>query len=62
MFFLCLSPLSNANIGGPATAASLAAARRWHGLLVPGMLVGHLGNAGATFLGIAVGSAVLQRM
>ena len=53
---------SNANIGGPATAASLAAARGWDRLLVPGMLVGHLGNAVATFLALGVGASVLARL
>lgn len=44
---------SNANIGGPATAASLASAKGWNHLLVPGILLGNLGNAIATFIGIA---------
>ena len=51
---------SNANIGGPATAASLASAKGWDHLLVPGVLAGNLGNAVATFLGIAL-AGILQR-
>jgi len=43
---------SNACIGGPATASALAVASGWEKLLVPSILVGNLGYAVATFLGI----------
>jgi uncharacterized membrane protein len=46
---------SNANMGGPTTAAAMAAARRWHALVTPAILVGTLGYAIATFVGVAVG-------
>ncbi len=46
---------SNANMGGPTTAAAMAAGRRWPGLVVPAILCGTLGYASATFIGVAVG-------
>jgi uncharacterized membrane protein len=51
---------SNANIGGPATAASLASAKKWDDLLVPGILLGNFGNAIATFIGIGVGAWIYR--
>ncbi len=46
---------SNANMGGPTTAAAMAVARRWNGLVIPAILCGTLGYAVATFVGVAVG-------
>ena len=46
---------SNANMGGPATAAAMAVARRWEALVTPAILCGTLGYAIATFVGVAVG-------
>lgn len=43
---------SNACIGGPATASALAVSSGWEKLLIPSVLVGNLGYAVATFLGI----------
>lgn len=45
---------SNACILGPATAAGMAAGRGWRPLITPGMLVGVLGYAIGTFIGIAI--------
>jgi uncharacterized membrane protein len=46
---------SNANMGGPASAAAMAVARRWESLVIPAILCGTLGYAIATFVGVAVG-------
>lgn len=45
---------SNACILGPAPAAALAASRGWQPLVAPGILVGLLGYAIATFIGSAL--------
>ncbi len=46
---------SNANMGGPTTAAAMAVARKWESLVIPAILCGTLGYATATFIGVAVG-------
>ncbi|KAK9835862.1 hypothetical protein WJX74_009704 [Apatococcus lobatus] len=51
---------SNANVGGPTTAAGMAAAKGWRQSLVPCILVGTLGYAVATFLAIALGVGYLR--
>ena len=53
---------SNANIGGPATAAALADAQGWRQLRTPGMLVGTLGNVIATGVALALGQFLLRGM
>ena len=45
---------SNANLGGPTTAAAMAAAKGWSALVTPAVLVGTLGYVVATFSGVAV--------
>ena len=47
---------SNANMGGPTTAAAMAVARRWQTLVLPAILCGTLGYAVATFIGVRLGS------
>ena len=46
---------SNANMGGPTTAAAMAVARGWQRLVIPAILCGTLGYAVATFIGAGVG-------
>eukprot|EP00986_Skeletonema_menzelii_P003759 scaffold1202_cov149-Skeletonema_menzelii.AAC.4 len=43
---------SSAAIGGPATAAALAQSNQWESLLTPSLLVGNVGYALATFIGL----------
>jgi uncharacterized membrane protein len=45
---------SNANIGGTATAAALAASFKRPDLRLPGILIGSVGNAVGTYLGFIV--------
>lgn len=47
---------TNANIGGPTTAAALAIARGWNKLVVPAMLVGILGYVIGNYYGLIVGN------
>jgi len=57
MFKLTIPELvtaSNAAVLGATTAPALAAARGWHDLVTPGVLVGVLGYALGTFAGTAV--------
>ena len=45
---------SNAAVLGATTAPALAAARGWHDLVTPGVLVGVLGYALGTFIGTGI--------
>ena len=47
---------SNANIGGPTTAAAMAIAKGWGSLIVPGILVGSLGYILGNYAGIFIGN------
>ncbi|BBM98957.1 hypothetical protein MPTK1_1g17530 [Marchantia polymorpha subsp. ruderalis] len=53
---------SNANVGGPSTAAGMAAAKGWRTLSVPGILIGIFGIAIATFVSIILGVSWLSKM
>ncbi|KAG6548646.1 hypothetical protein Mapa_009800 [Marchantia paleacea] len=53
---------SNANVGGPSTAAGMAAAKGWRTLSVPGILIGIFGIAIATFISIILGVSWLSKM
>ena len=46
--------VSNAVTLGPATAAAMAAGRRWRQLVMPGVMLGVLGYAVANFIGVAI--------
>lgn len=45
---------SNANVGGPTTAAAMAQAKEWPTLVMPALLVGILGYASATAIALAM--------
>lgn len=49
---------SNANIGGPTTAAAMAISKGWTSLIGPSILVGTLGYVIGTYLGLLVGSVL----
>lgn len=53
---------SNANVGGPATASGMAAAKGWSSLIIPALLVGVFGYSIATFVSLGLGHAVLKPM
>ena len=56
--FPALIITSNANIGGPTTAAAMAVSKGWGALIVPGLLVGTLGYVLGNYLGILSGIAL----
>ena len=49
---------SNANIGGPTTAAAMAIAKGWRALIVPAILVGTLGYVLGNYYGIFAGTLI----
>ncbi len=51
---ICLA--SNANIGGPTTAAALAVSKGWVSLIVPSILVGTLGYVIGNYYGLFIGT------
>ncbi|MDY6029513.1 MAG: DUF819 family protein [Acidaminococcaceae bacterium] len=51
---------SNANIGGPTTAAAFAIAKGWDVLVVPAILVGTLGYVIGNYYGIFVGTLLIK--
>eukprot|EP00183_Erythrolobus_madagascarensis_P006249 CAMPEP_0185843902 /NCGR_PEP_ID=MMETSP1354-20130828/266_1 /TAXON_ID=708628 /ORGANISM="Erythrolobus madagascarensis, Strain CCMP3276" /LENGTH=391 /DNA_ID=CAMNT_0028543485 /DNA_START=178 /DNA_END=1353 /DNA_ORIENTATION=- len=53
---------SNANVGGPTTAAGFASSKSWTSLIIPALLVGILGYAIATFLSVLLARLVLIRL
>uniref|UniRef100_A0A7S3XZE0 Membrane protein YjcL n=2 Tax=Heterosigma akashiwo TaxID=2829 RepID=A0A7S3XZE0_HETAK len=50
---------SNANVGGPTSAAAMAGAKNWHDLVLPSLLVGIFGYATATFVGLGLKGILL---
>ncbi|GMH45147.1 hypothetical protein BSKO_13104 [Bryopsis sp. KO-2023] len=53
---------SNANVGGPTTAAGMCATKKWKNSVVPALLIGTLGYSIATFIAIGLGYGVLRKM
>jgi len=51
---------SNANVGGPATAAAMAASRGWAHQLQPALITGSFGYAVGTPLGCFMGGVLLM--
>ena len=49
---------SNANVGGPATAAAMAVGRSWPGMVQAALLTGSLGYAVGTSVGVGVGQFI----
>lgn len=45
---------SNANCGGPTTAAAMAISKKWNSMVAPIILCGTLGYAGANFVGLGM--------
>ena len=50
---------SNAAVGGPATAAAMAAARGWTSLIPAAVMLGGLGYGVGTWLGLWVHSILV---
>lgn len=51
---------SNANVGGPTTAAAMAQAKEWPTLVLPALLVGVLGYGTATAASLSLGPLLIQ--
>jgi uncharacterized membrane protein len=51
---------SNANVGGPTTAAAMAQAKDWKRLVLPALLIGILGYATATGIALSLGPLLLR--
>ena len=50
---------SNANIGGPTTAAAMAISKGWNDLVLPAVLVGVWGYVIGNYLGIFIGNILM---
>lgn len=51
---------SNANIGGPTTAAAMAISKGWGSLVGPIILIGTLGYVLGTYFGILIGTVLMK--
>lgn len=51
---------ANANVGGPATAAAMAATKGWRGLVQAAVLTGSFGYAIANFIGWGIGKYLMS--
>ena len=50
---------SNANVGGPTTAAAMASNKRWQNLVLPALLTGVFGYAIATIVGVLISKILI---
>jgi len=53
-----LAVASQAAVGGPSSALAVAISREWRHLVLPAVIVGLLGYAVGTYLGLGVGHLV----
>ena len=51
---------SNANVGGPTTAAAMAQAKNWTRLVMPALLIGIFGYATATAIALGLGGILVR--
>mmetsp|Transcript_25748 Transcript_25748/g.60190 ORF Transcript_25748/g.60190 Transcript_25748/m.60190 type:complete len:112 (+) Transcript_25748:90-425(+) len=51
---------SNANVGGPTTAAAMAKGKGWPRRVLPALLIGVLGYASATAIALALGPLLIR--
>ena len=51
---------SNANVGGPTTAAAMAKGKNWQRRVLPALLIGVLGYASATAIALALGPILIR--
>ena len=51
---------SNANVGGPTTAAAMAKGKNWPQRVLPALLIGVLGYASATAIALALGPILIR--
>lgn len=51
---------SNANVGGPTTAAAMASNKKWNALILPSLLTGVFGYAIATAVGVIMSKLLLR--
>ena len=51
---------SNANVGGPTTAAAMAKGKEWPRRVLPALLIGVLGYASATAIALALGPILIR--
>lgn len=51
---------SNANVGGPTTAAAMAKGKQWPSRVLPALMIGVLGYASATAIALALGPVLVR--
>ena len=53
---------SNANVGGPTTAAAMASSKNWKALVLPALLTGVFGYSIATGVGLLIHRIIYRSM